>query len=258
MSVSLNVHLLPTLVSPEELSGSTVVVIDVLRATTTLVQALASGAREVVPCLEIDEARAGKAKLAEQALLGGERGGVKIEGFDLGNSPGEYTPEVVAGRTILFTTTNGTKAMQRCRAAQRVLIGAFVNFSAICHALSTAPCIDLVCAGTDNQITREDVLFAGAVADDLVEHAGGDKSTKYLLNDQAYIALDAWRAARQNLRSQPLIECLRSSRGGRNLLELGHDDDIHLAADLDRFTLLPELDLATWRIQSARNDGKRI
>jgi 2-phosphosulfolactate phosphatase len=249
MTRSVNVHLLPALVEPAALQGRGVVVIDVLRATTTIVQALASGAAAIVPCLEIEDARKVAAQLGPSTLLGGERGGRAIAGFDLGNSPAEYEPRVVSGKTIVLTTTNGTKAMLRCREARRVFIGAFVNFSAVCDALRGEREIDLLCAGTDNQVTREDVLFAGAVVDDLVECAKTVADESLELNDQALIALDAWRSAREELRqSAELVERLRSSRGGRNLIEIGHEHDIDIAAAIDRFDLVPELDLASWRI----------
>lgn len=250
MAASLHVHLLPSLVAAGALTGRTVVVIDVLRATTTIVQALASGAAAVIPCLEIEDARREAAALGTGALLGGERGGQPIEGFDLGNSPEEYSPARVRGRTIVMTTTNGTRAMLRCREARRVFVGAFVNFSAVCEALRGEAHVDLLCAGTDNQVTREDVLFAGAVVDDIVQVVTAAATTSPLeLNDQALIALDTWRAARKDL-CQPaeLIDRLRASRGGRNLIDIGHEHDIAIAADIDRFTIVPELHLQTWRI----------
>ena len=106
-------------------------------------------------------------KVESGIILGGERGGLPIPGFDLGNSPAEYTRERVAGKTVVFTTTNGTRAMQRCKQASRVLLGAFVNFSAVCRELGGVEQVVLVCAGTDGHVTREDTLFAGAVVDDL-------------------------------------------------------------------------------------------
>src|SRR5438874_11853400 len=125
----IDVYLLPALVEPAELAGKTVVVIDVLRATTTIITALANGATQVIPCLEIDEARKAAADFGSPAILGGERGGRPIAGFDLGNSPAEYSREQVAGKTVVFTTTNGTRALLRCKAARRVLLGAFISFS---------------------------------------------------------------------------------------------------------------------------------
>lgn len=238
----IDVYLLPALVEPPALAGKTVVVIDVLRATTTIVHALAEGAAQVIPCLEIDEAKKSAAELSGASVLGGERGGLPIAGFDLGNSPAEYTRERVSGKTVVFTTTNGTRAMKRCHAAARVLIGAFVNFSAICRELTTADQIALVCAGTDGHVTREDTLFAGAIVDDLT------RSKKWQLNDQALLAADAWHAAVRLLTDRPLGIMLRDSRGGRNLIETGQENDIDLAAQMDKFDIVPELNLKTWRI----------
>lgn len=249
----IDVYLLPSLAEPDDIAGRTVVVIDILRATTTIVAALAAGASQVVPCLEVEEARELAAEAAGSAVLGGERGGRSIPGFDLGNSPAEYTPERIAGRQVVFTTTNGTRAMLRCRAARRVWIGAFTNFSAVCRELADAERIALVCAGTDGQVTREDVLFAGAVVEDLVRHAaagpaGPGPLPRPLLNDQAEIAADAWRTAVRLLIDRPLGMTLRDSRGGRNLIEIGHENDIDLAAQIDRYDIVPELNLESWRI----------
>jgi 2-phosphosulfolactate phosphatase len=241
---SIAVHLLPDLVEPQQLAGKTAVVIDVLRATTTVVTALANGAREVLPCLEIDDARA-RAMQAENPILGGERGGLRIEGFQLGNSPAEYDERTVRGRTVIFTTTNGTRAMMRCKLAKRVLIAGFVNLSAICRELTSEREIEIVCAGTDGHVTREDTLLAGAIVDDLSRLTDLPLTT----NDQADIAADAWRSAVGQMTGSSLLgQALRASRGGRNLIEIGHENDIDLAAEIDRFDLVAELDLQTWRI----------
>ena len=133
------------------LDSAVAVVIDVLRASTTVVHALASGAQAVIPCETIDEAREQSTRRSSgTVLLGGERGGERIDGFDLGNSPLEFTPEAVAGKTIVFTTTNGTKALKQCASADRVLIGTFVNRAALLRVLQAdGRPIHLVCAGTD-------------------------------------------------------------------------------------------------------------
>lgn len=240
----LDVYLLPTLVEPLELADKTVVVIDILRATTTIVHALAAGAVQVVPCLEVDEARQAAAKMAAGAILGGERGGRQIPGFDLGNSPAEYTPDRVRNKTVVFTTTNGTRALRRCKLARRVLVGAFVNFSAVCRELNDESDVVLLCAGTDGHVTREDTLFAGAVVDDL-SRTQRDRR----LNDQADIAADAWRTAVRMMTDRPLGVTLRESRGGRNLIEIGQQDDIDLAAQIDQFDSVPELDLVSFTIR---------
>jgi 2-phosphosulfolactate phosphatase len=242
----LDVYLLPALVEPAALAGKAVVVIDILRATTTIVHALAAGATEVRPCLEVEDAKRLAAELDGCVMLGGERGGMQIPGFDLGNSPAEYTRERIGGKTVVFTTTNGTRAMLRCKQARRVLLGAFVNFSAVCRELAGESEIALVCAGTDGQVTREDALFAGAVVDDLVRSGRNCR-----LNDQAELAADAWQTAVRLLTDRPLGLTLRDSRGGRNLIDIGQENDIDLAAQMDRFDVVPVLDVAAWTIKPA-------
>lgn len=246
-SASIRVHFLPDLVAPADLTGSSVVVIDVLRASTVIAVALAAGARELLPCLEVDEARAAAARLSpSERLLGGERGGLSIEGFDLGNSPDDYTAERVRGKSIVFTTTNGTRAMQRCRRADRVLIGAFVNGAAVVRELSLAPRVDLLCAGTAGQITREDVLFAGALATGL-KRAGGR-----FMNDQALLAASAFReiaADDGSIGPAALAAALAETQGGRNLAAIGLGRDLVSVARVDSLEVVPELDIPLWSIR---------
>ena len=249
----IDVYLLPALVEPEQMAGKTVVVVDILRATTTIIHALAAGATRVLPCLEIAEARQIAGQFAGNAVLGGERQGGKISGFDLGNSPLEYTAAAVGGKTVVFTTTNGTRALNRCRQARRVLIGAFLNLSAVCRELADADQVVLLCSGTDGAVTREDTLFAGAVVSDLASASGGreppESADSTILNDQAEIARDAWQSAAADFSADPLSRTLRATRGGRNLIGIGQENDIDLAAQIDKFDFVPELDLTTWRIE---------
>src|SRR3954451_1319590 len=125
------VHLLPGLIPEDGLRGGLAVVIDVLRATTMIVHALVAGCTEVIPVSEVEEARQIAAALPlGSVLLAGERQGLPIDGFDLGNSPVECTPARCRGKTMVITTTNGTRALLACRDAERVFVGAFVNFAA--------------------------------------------------------------------------------------------------------------------------------
>lgn len=241
----IDVYLLPALVEPAALAGKTVVVIDVLRATTTIVHALAAGATEVAPFRDVEDAKRLAEELRERVVLGGERGGVPIPGFDLGNSPAEYTRDRVGGKTVVFTTTNGTRALERCTFARRVLIGAFANFSAVCRELIGDREIAIVCAGTDGHVTREDTLLAGAIVTDLVQEKPSP------LNDQALLTADAWQTAVRLMTDRPLGMMLRDSRGGRNLIDTGQENDIDLAAQIDKFDIVPELDLKAWRIRVA-------
>ncbi len=248
----LRVHPLPRLVEPSNLAGSTCLVIDVLRATTTMSHALAAGARDVLPCLEIADALKAAAALPREAyLLGGERAGVKIDGFDLGNSPGEYRPELVKDKTLIFTTTNGTRALLHCEQAAEVLLAAFVNLSAVCRRVAPIVAasggrVDVVCAGTGGEVTREDVLLAGAIADRLLALADD-------WNDSAVLAADGWRGALAAARARPddsraLGAILRDSRGGRNLQRLELAADIDDSARVDSLSVVPRYDHHTGRI----------
>jgi 2-phosphosulfolactate phosphatase len=254
----LNVHPLPTLVAENALVGSTAVVIDLLRASTTICQALASGAADVVPFLEIDDAKAAAAAAnsatdRDAILLGGERGGKRIEGFDLGNSPAEYTPAAVAGRRVFLTTTNGTRALHHARLARRVVVGSLVNLSAVVASIRKDPQIDILCAGTGSEVTREDLLAAGAIVDTL---CFADEAV-WQLNEYADAARRDWRdvceAARavgRTIDKHLAIE-LRGTPGGRNLLSIGMDQDLVACARIDALDVLPELNVREWRIRKA-------
>jgi 2-phosphosulfolactate phosphatase len=248
MAASIHVHLLPSLVQPEQLRGGVVVVVDVLRATTTIAHALAAGAVEVLPCGEVDEARRLAERSSEITVLGGERRGVKIEGFDLGNSPSEYSPAIVGGKTVVFTTTNGTRAMLRCRQAKRVLTGAFVNASSIASELETEDAVHLLCAGTCGEISREDVLLAGMLTVDLSSR----RDDSHTLNDSAQVAADSWRQASEEiLEGIPLAGILADSLGGSHLQRIGLTRDIEAASRIDAIDLVPELNVLNWHIRPA-------
>lgn len=251
---TLNAHLLPTQVTAEELAGSVVIVIDLLRASSTICQALASRATCVMPFLEIEDARrAAEGFDRSQIVLGGERHGRVIEGFDLGNSPLEYSPIAVAGKPLLFTTTNGTRAMLHARLARRTLIGCALNRQAIAEAVANEPRVDIVCAGTDGAVTGEDVLAAGAIADVLVGSANGSwelnpAAEKSRRQWQAVVAAGA--AAGRDPSAQFAI-AMRDTPGGSNLLEIGHGIDLNVCSELDILAIVPELNHATGEIRPA-------
>jgi 2-phosphosulfolactate phosphatase len=227
----LHVHLLPQLAEPETLRGGVAVVIDVLRASTTIVQALASGCSAVYPVAEIEEALSLRGEMrGKKTLLGGERSGKPIPGFDLGNSPGEYSSDVCKGASVIFTTTNGTRAFLHATAAERVLLAAITNFSAVCGQLvnETRP-IHILCSGFEGQVALEDAFLAGAFVESLLD-------LDLQLNDGARIALDCFE-----FHSAVLLEGLKCGRGGMHLLELGYEEDIKAAAQVDRHLIVPEL-----------------
>jgi 2-phosphosulfolactate phosphatase len=236
----LQVHLLPQWIPSGALTGAVAVVVDVLRATTTMVHALAAGCTCIRPVAEIDEARAIADSLpADRVLLAGERGGLPIEGFDRGNSPAEFSAKDCRGCCVVMTTTNGTRALVRAAEAERIVAAAFVNFSAVCDQLlhDHRP-IHIICAGSDGQPSLEDTLLAGAFVEALCDHF------ELQLNDAARLAWDCFE-------NQGLVlpYALELGRGGQALKRLGFDADIAAAAEVDSFTIVPEMRRDPLRIE---------
>lgn len=240
----IHVHLVPEWVPADGLADGVAVVIDVLRATTTMTFALAAGATAILPCREVEEARAtADGMRAGKVVLGGERDGRPLPGFDLGNSPAEYTAARVRGMDVVLTTTNGTRALLAAAAARRVLLAAFVNFSAVCEQLKAEKRpVHIVCAGNQGRLALEDTLCAGGLVDFLCRPERG--AGKPELNDAARVAWDCFEV------HGPILEgALRVSAGGVHLAGLGYDDDVRLAARVDQFTLVPELRRDPWRVE---------
>lgn len=248
----LAVHYLPQFVAESELADSVVVVVDQLRASSTICHALSAGAKCVMPFVEVVEtfAKAGKFSQSD-IVLGGERGGRRIKGFQLGNSPTEYTPEKVFGQIVLFTTTNGARALHHARLAERVLVGATVNRQAIVAELAESQRVDILCAGTGGAVTREDILAAGAIADGLLALPGHEFET----NEWADAAQREWQEliatahALGRSPSEQLALEFRTTTGGKNLLAIGQDGDLSVCAQLDTLAIVPELDQATRAIR---------
>ncbi len=223
-----------------DLANTTCVVFDVLRATSSMITALGNGAEALIPVAEIDHALQLK-KERPELMLAGERGGVciRIEGsnpvtFDLGNSPREFQRGVVDGRTIVITTTNGTRALLACRAAPVILVASFLNLTATCDRIhsGTPKKLLLVCGGTFHEAAYEDILCAGAVVDILKKKNALDLADSALL---------AWKAYR--LEERDLTSALGQSRNGRRLLEQPDlRDDVEFCAQRDRIALVARLE----------------
>lgn len=241
-SRQLHVHLSPLLVTPETLQGGVVVVIDVLRATTTMIHALAAGCESIRPCATIDEARTLADHLpAGKALLCGEREGLPLPGFDAGNSPREFTCARCKGQTIVLTTSNGTRALLHASAAARVLLAGFVNYSAVCEQLrNEIRPIHILCAGESGGVALEDTLLAGALVDYLV------RLPDIEVDDGARLAWDCFEHHGLHLE-----ESLRLASGGVRLQLLGYDEDIRVCARVDGYHLVPELRRDPLRIEIA-------
>jgi len=233
-------------------AGGIAVVIDVLRASTTIVTALFHGASSVLPVLEVSDAKAAAAHGG--MLLGGERGGVRIDGFDLGNSPLEYTADRVCGRSVVITTTNGTAALHACRAAREILIGAIVNRTAVADAVRrlarTGDHVHLVCAGTDGAVSAEDVLAAGAILD--VAAGPDDVLDPAALEARAFFR----RTTAGGDMPAALVAEFRRSPGGANLVDLGMEADLPACAAIDSLPIVPRYDAASGSLCYTPAHGK--
>jgi len=216
--------------SDDPMEEVTAVVIDVLRATSTIATALAHGAAYVDARADVADAFATRASLereGEKPVLGGERESHKVPGFDLGNSPLEYTPARVSGRPIVLCTSNGTAALVRCRGAGRVFAAGFVNAAATVAALvkSAAP-VTLCCAGEGGAPSLEDACCAGLIATLLLA------AQPYEADDATAIACLCWRAHKKDV-----ARLLRTCRHGRQLHNLGFGEDLTLCSRIDAFAL---------------------
>jgi len=222
------------------LDDTVAVVFDVLRATSTIVTALANGAEAVIPVAEIPEALALREK-QPGVLLAGERDGLRIRaeltggvGFDLGNSPREFTRERVAGKTIVASTTNGTRAFRACAHANQVLAASFLNLKATADYIRARPAAHLlvVCSGTMEQTAYEDILAAGALCD--VLWAGYERGE---ISDAAQVAREIYHAAWKDL-----LAAMRHSRNARRLAAIAElREDIAFCLRRDAFPLVAVL-----------------
>lgn len=216
-------------VEPVELTGTTAVVVDVLRATSTLVTALSRGAGAVFPAASTEDAiRLSQSLGREDTLLCGERKGLPIEGYDLGNSPREFTPEVVRGKRLIMNTTNGTRAFLSLEGADRVLAAAFLNLGAVVRAVEKAERLLVVCAGREDRFALEDAVCAGVLIQRLAD--GG-------------VALDPGDGARAAMTLARTFRVdqafLASTQAGQALVAAGLEGDLSWCAHTDALDHVP-------------------
>jgi 2-phosphosulfolactate phosphatase len=207
-----------------------VVVIDVFRASTTIVSAIASGARRILPVTDVEQAvRLAKPYDPGEAVLAGERECRRIEGFALGNSPREFTREAVGGKTVIFTTTNGTAALLAAGDAGLVLVGCFLNLGAVAERLRGHESVTVLCAGNEGRLSLEDFVCAGGLVTRLEQGA-------QQLSDAAWAASAAFERLEGDLRGT-LLETEHAHR----LAGLGFGADLELALRVDAVSALPRL-----------------
>jgi 2-phosphosulfolactate phosphatase len=226
----LKVCLTPALMPLFDIEESIVVVIDIFRATTSICYGIDNGATAIIPVAEVEECAAYREKGVDY-MLAAERDGKVVDGFDFGNSPFSYARENVAGKTVVLTTTNGTHALHLSRKAKKIILGSFLNQTAVCTWLKTQPeNVLLVCAGWKNNFNLEDTLFAGAVTDTL-------KTEGYRVDDAAIAANDLYDLAKNDLDAY-----LKKTSHSERLKQLGIEKDIAFCLNVDMISSIPVLE----------------
>jgi len=235
--MKISVYFTPLGVTSQAISGIPVVVLDVLRATSSIVAAMANGARAVVPAATADEAlRVAKNLERDDVLLAGERGGHRIEGFALGNSPLEMSPEIVGGKTLVMATTNGTGALVAAEPGRPVLVAAITNFSAVVararEELNGNGKLTILCSGRERMFALEDAYVAGRVTQALLPDG---KRNGVELNDAAIAALELVRRYGDGWKRAVL-----ASAAARDLKQLGYRADVEAVTEVDAYDIVPE------------------
>jgi len=212
-------------------TGKTTVIIDVLRASTTIVTALTNGAKEIVPVGTIEFAvKVSGGMFGGQTLLGGERNTKKIEGFALGNSPSEYTKEIVSGKTIVFYSTNGSQAIVKAKYSNNLFICAFNNLESLAaHLKELNEDVVILCSGNNNFFSLEDSVCAGRLIQEIA-----DKSSKVILTDSANAASAMYKTFGKNIK-----KLLRETEHGQLLLNNGYENDLDYCARLNGTNIIP-------------------
>jgi 2-phosphosulfolactate phosphatase len=230
--VQIDVYFVPPEVGERSLLGCVAAVIDVLRATSTITEAIANGARRILPATDMDDAmRLAQTFGRTEVLLCGERSARKIEGFDLGNSPLEFTSEAVADKLVVMTTTNGTPALVAGSAADRCIVTSFLNLSAAARDLATSgkPVV-ILCSGREGRFSLDDALCAGSLIRVLRENT----SERVRMNDGALAAGALERRYRSHLAA-----VMNRTAAARQIVAAGHADDIPYCLTRDRHDVVP-------------------
>ena len=232
--MQIDVLLAPQLASNRELGEKRVVVLDILRATSTITTALANQALAVIPVVEPVEATDLARSIGlKECVVGGERKGLKIEGFELGNSPLEYTKDQVGGKKVILCTTNGTKAIKWAQGAAEVLIGSLLNFQTLVEYLKTkTEDLVIVCSGRDSNMSMEDLACAGLIIEALEQ-----METAHYLTDPALLALYTC----EHVHKVGLKKFISQTEHGRYLAEIGLAEDVAICSSLAQYSILPRL-----------------
>jgi len=224
---TIEVCLTPELIHQHTLKGKVVVVVDIFRATSCIVTGLAHDVSAIRPVGEVEETL----KLGKKGyIMAGERGGIKVDGFDIGNSPFEYQSDLVKGKKVAISTTNGSQAIIKSKEAEQIVIGAFLNLEALTDYLLQIPqSIVVHCAGWKGNPNLEDTLFAGALIDECAEELT-------ITGDSALMAHQVYISAHENL----LGLALKSAHAER-LKSFGIEDDLEFCMQESTYQVVPRL-----------------
>lgn len=227
---NIEVVVVPEITSNYDVEGKLVVIIDVFRATTTIVTAMENGVNEVKTCLEVDQAIALK---KDDFLVGGERNGVKVKGMDVDNSPLSFLDKKYKNQKLAISTTNGTKAVDMSLDAKEIIIGAFVNLSAVAHYIKQSNLdILLVCAGWKGKMSTEDFMYAGAIVSLL--------SDEVVLTDSSEIALNYYEKNKECCQEK-LNTCEHANR----LKKLNKQRDMDFCIQKDLYNIVPKYNFSS-------------
>ncbi len=232
--IKAEVYFTPAFMDDLLMRDRNVVVIDVLRSSTTIVTALNNGAREIIPVASIESAAKVSGSLfGDVTLRGGERNGKMIEGFNLGNSPTEYTADTVKGKSIIFSTTNGSLAISKGKHAKLLVVTGFVNVSRTAEYIaSMRRDFYILCAGNQNSFCIEDTVCAGMVLDKVQQLL----KQNFISGDSANAALLLYKTY-----SKSILKMMQQSEHGKFLQDIGFGNDINICADVDSIPVLPVL-----------------
>ncbi len=232
--INIDVHFTPVYLDEMQLKDRNIVVIDVLRASTTIATALHNGAREIIPVSSIENAVKISGNLfGDVTLRAGERNARMIEGFNLGNSPREYSEEIVKGKSIIFVTTNGSAAIVKGKHARHLVVAGFVNMLPVVTFLNQLQAdVTIICAGKENRFCIEDAVCAGRLINEL-ERVRGEEMT---LDDGGLAASVLDRYYGTNL-----LWMLENCDHGKYLAEIGYADDLQACAVLNQLDIVPTL-----------------
>jgi 2-phosphosulfolactate phosphatase len=224
---TIDVCLSPELMHLYDVRNRTVVIVDILRATSCMVVAFANGVGSITPFANLEECRQMKSK---GYITSGERNGEKVRGFDKGNSPFEYMDDQIKGQKIAFTTTNGTQAIEKAKEGKQIIIGSFLNLTSVTRFLLLSEHnILVVCSGWKGKVNLEDTLFAGALVENLKNHIEPDCDAP-LASQHLY-----------NLAKDDMVKFLSNSSHVKRLNRLNIHKDIDFCLSPDQFSVLPIL-----------------